>query len=184
MENPKMQHTKMVYELSQHLDKDLDNGIPWKTFIGSLGFNRVESLRSKDIFDVFEKLMVKGQIDYGRYDKVRESLQGLNPRACEVIDRYEKLMKGRQDKNQKKNTHYDGTDDGRDASTDCINEEEETELKGNKTAAPAQQGNFVLYHVLFQFYISYKLTYIFATIYNLEKVQINRENSHWNFKAI
>jgi len=41
--------------------------------------------------------MDKDEIYYGRYDKVRKSLQGLSSRACKIIDKYVNFMKDRQD---------------------------------------------------------------------------------------
>jgi len=163
-------HAKMVCELSHHLDPDIDNGKPWKVFKAQLDFSPAESVRCKDIFDVFQTLMNKGDIDYGSYDKVKKSLRKSNATACKIIDKYVNLIK--RDKNQKKDTLSDCTDNdesdiGDDA--DCSNtedstddnseEEEEITPKGKRKISPSQQGSF-LYHVLLQFFITstYKLT--------------------------
>lgn len=90
----------MVSELSNVLipSRDETLGYWWRQFIQELRrpdmLSSVEIAKSKDIFDIFDRLILKRIIEYGRYDIVKRILSSLQQIQCvDIITKYEERIK-------------------------------------------------------------------------------------------
>jgi len=87
-------HHQMVLEMSGHLDPVMTN--IWAYFMNLMApyLTPVELNQCKNIFDVFEKLLMKGKIDYGKYDIIKEAMKGYNVLILKIINEYTGKMSG------------------------------------------------------------------------------------------
>lgn len=80
-------HVEMVAEISGFLDPAVNT---WSSFMNMMAvyLNPVEIARCNNIFDVFDKLMNTGHINYGEYDIIKKAVKKIDVQVLEIIRRY------------------------------------------------------------------------------------------------
>jgi len=87
----------MVYELSHKIAPSQDGSNinnKWKSFTEMLLLSEAEKAQSKDLFDVFNLLLQKNEIQYGNYTLVKEIFTNLRLLDClKIVEDFEEKFK-------------------------------------------------------------------------------------------
>jgi len=81
-------HHEMVHKISEHIAPVLED--QWSGFMNLMSpyLTPVDKSQCKSVFDVFDKLLRKGIIQYGHYDVILDTFTGRNVPIVDIIKKY------------------------------------------------------------------------------------------------